>query len=200
MNKNIDQRPELDATLSSVAFSSYYWEKKELMNFCRKHALPCSGSKQDIATRIEIFLDNGKIDKTNKITRKQRFDSEMPITLSSKVINFKCDTKTREFFIKHIGARFKFNDYLRQFAKTPDVDGSLIYKDLVDGWLENKFQKNKSKQKAQIGKQFKFNQFQRDFYAANKHAAREEMLAAWKLVRSVAGAATYEHYIELKDK
>lgn len=200
MNKRTNQRPELNASLSSETFRSYYWEKGDLINFCRKHVLPCSGSKEEIAMRIDSFLTNGKIDVVNKITRKKRFDSEMQITLSSKVINFKCDTKTREFFINHTGDRFKFNDYLRQFAKTPDLDGSLTYKDLVDGWLENQSQKNNSNQKSQIGKQFQFNQFQRDFYSANKHALREEMMAAWKLVRSVAGAATYEHYLEIKDK
>lgn len=198
MNK--EKRPELSMLLSAAEFCSYYWEKRELIVFCRKHGLPCSGSKQDIAMRIEIFLASGKIDIANKIARKQRLDSAIPITLSSEVINFKCDTKTREFFVQHIGAGFKFNDYLRQFAKTPDLDGTLTYKDLVDGWLINQSQKNNSNQKPEIGKQFQFNQFQRDFYAANKHAPREKMLAAWKLVRSVAGVATYEHYVAIKNK
>ncbi len=187
-------KPLLTKELPPEVFKEYYWEKKELVHFCTNHKLPSAGGKLELSTRIENFLRTGKIDKVVNKKRKYKFDSQEIITSSTKVVNFKCDAKTREFFIREIGQHFKFNDYLRQFIKTPDLDGSLTYGHLVAGWLANESDIKQTTQKPPIAKQFQFNQFQRDFYNANKNAKREEMLKAWKLVRSVAGPATYENY------
>ncbi len=196
--KNV--KPLLTKELPPEVFKEYYWDKKELVLFCTKHKLPSAGGKLELTTRIENFLRSGKIDKVINKKRKYKFDSQEVITSSSKVVNFKCDAKTREFFIRETGQHFKFNDYLRQFTKTPDLDGSLTYGHLVAGWNACENEMKKATQKPPISKQFQFNQFQRDFYSANKNAKREQMLEAWKLVRSIAGPATYDHYLIIAKK
>lgn len=194
-------RPELTSNLLPEVFKAFYWDKKELVAFCSKHKLTTSGGKLEITARIENFLATGKVAETpsNK-KRTRKYDSDDTISLSSKVVNFKCDAKTREFFIKQIGEHFKFNDYLRQFAKVIDLDDGLTYGDLVKGWVQIEAEKKNSKHKPQISKQFQFNQFQRDYYNAQKNSNREAMLDAWKLVRSIAGPATYAHYVKLLEQ
>lgn len=175
LNENV--KPLLRKGLSSDVFKAYYWEKKELVNFCVQHKLPSLGGKLELTARIEYYLETGKIVKVINKKRKYKFDSQVVIISSRKVVNFKCDAKTREFFVREIGRNFRFNDYLRQFSKTPDLDGSITYADLVTGWLESENEK-KYRKNPPISKQFKFNQFQRDFYNANKNAKREELLKA----------------------
>ena len=195
-----NSRPVLTKQLSSKIFKLHYWYKKELIAFCIKHKISATGGKLELSSRIEYFLSTGKIDKIIHKKSGQQFDSNNVITPQSKVINFKCDAKTREFFIARIGNHFKFNEYLRQFIKTRDLNSTITYEDLIKGWIMFEENKKISTDKPTIAKQFQFNQFQRDFYKTNKKSTRAEMLTAWKIVKSCAGPATYDHYLKLTNK
>ena len=76
----------------------------------------------------------------------------------------------------------------------------LTYGDLVEGWLDEEEKKKNPDYKSIIGKQFQYNQFQRDFYAAEKGKSREALNKAWKLVRDTPGPATYAHYLVIKQR
>ena len=54
------KRPELQMTLSPKEFETYYYLKSELTEFCKKHSLQTSGSKEDINNRISHFLSTGE--------------------------------------------------------------------------------------------------------------------------------------------
>lgn len=113
------------------------------------------------------------------------------ITPETLVLNYKNNAPTRDFFISQVGEQFKFNDYLRAFAKQNN-DGSLTYGDLVQDYkasLETK--------QSTIGKQFEYNQFQRDFYQNDTHKTRDACAKAWKLVKSSPGGSTYQDYLHL---
>jgi len=198
MIDNISSRPHLTKSLDSVTFKSFYWEKKELLKFCVENKIPSHGTKLELNERIEHFLNTGTIKPARKqIKRINSWDSAHVITLDTPVINYKNDAITKEFFVAQLGDKFRFNEYLRQFAKIVNMDGSLTYGDLVTGWLQSEANKKQVSQKSPIGKQFQFNQFQRDFYTAEKGKTRQQFLDAWKLVRSIAGPATYEHYLSI---
>lgn len=198
MIEPISIRPHLTKSLAAVTFKSFYWVKKELLEFCVANKIPAHGSKLELSERIQHFLDAGTIQPIKeKIKRINSRDSAKAITLDTPVINYKNDAVTKQFFVSQLGAKFRFNDYLRQFAKTPNMDGSITYGDLVTGWLQSQANKKLVSQKSPIGKQFQFNQFQRDFYTAEKGKTRQQFLDAWKLVRSIAGPATYEHYLSI---
>jgi hypothetical protein len=194
------KRPELTKAISSNIFKSYYWNKKELVGFCLAHGLVANGSKFELAERINIYLRTGIAINPAAVKRCGKWDNAQPITLTTPVINYKNDAKTKEFFVSQIRSKFHFNDYLRSFAKTPDLDGSITYADLVAGWYKAEDAKKTLPQKAPIGKQFQFNQFQRDFYRNEIGKSRQQCLDAWKLVRSAPGNATYAHYIILVKK
>lgn len=196
----IEKRPNLTKAIDPEVFKEFYWDKKELMSFCSAYGLSSKGGKIDLSRRIELFLRTGEVENPEEIVRTGCWDSEKKLTRNTPVNNYKNDAKTKSFFQKEIGPHFHFNSYLRQFAKAPNKDKSLTYGDLVDGWFTEETKKKDPKFKSTIGKQFEYNQFQRDFYAAQKGKTREQFIEAWKLVRSVPGAATYEHYLELMGK
>ena len=194
----ISLRPHLTKSLDSVTFKSFYWEKKELLAFCVENKIPTKGTKLELSDRVEYFLNTGSIQPVrDQIKGAWSRDSAHVITLDTPVINYKNDAATKGFFVAQLGDKFRFNEYLRQFAKIANMDGSLTYGDLVTGWLQSEANKKQVSQKSPIGKQFQFNQFQRDFYAAEKGKTRQQFLDAWKLVRSIAGPATYEHYLSI---
>ncbi|MDO4371697.1 MAG: SAP domain-containing protein, partial [Clostridia bacterium] len=56
----MDARPELNDKPDADTFRSYYYLKQELIDFCRKNALPVSGGKQELTDRIACFLETGK--------------------------------------------------------------------------------------------------------------------------------------------
>lgn len=173
-------------------FKNFYWDKKELLAFCKQNKILTQGSKDELIARIEYFLSCGtKPSKITKVPRKGPWDSEAEITAKTPVINYKNDAKTRDFFVSQVGNKFKFNHYLRAFAAQTN-EGSLSYGDLVKGYLtslENK--------KTTIDKQFEYNQFQRDFYKNSPDKTRDACNAAWKLIKSAPGGSSYKDYLNL---
>lgn len=200
MNKNIPIKPKLTARLSLQVFKNYYWDKKELLAFCRNEGLSTSGNKIDLINLVEYFLQTGKNMHSPKITRVKKWDSDNIITKNTQVIHYKNDAKTRAFFEKEIGKNFHFNSYLRQFGKKSNKDLNLTYADLIKGWKQVEQQKLEPSYKSNIEKQFEFNQFQRDFSTKAKQKTRKELIAAWKLIRSIPGPNTYDFYVKISKK
>jgi hypothetical protein len=191
-------KPQLNNCIKSAEFRNYYWKKAELINFCKENGLPTSGSKFDLEILITEYIDTGLCKESASKTRASILkDSDNQLTVDTPVINYKNDAITREFFVKHIGAKFKFNAYLREFAKQTNLSVGITYGKLITGWLDYENKIKSSKQKPAIAKQFQFNQFQRDFYAQEIGKTRQEFLEAWELVKSAPGPATYKHYLTL---
>lgn len=193
-------RPELKKDTNVEVFKQFYWDKKELVAFCNNHGLYSDGGKIEISERIAEFLKSGKKISPKSVKVSLPLDSDGQITKTTKVRHYKNDAKTKEFFTKHIGSNFHFNGYLRVFAKRDNSKLNVTYGDLIDGWKKEEEEKKKPDYKTKILPQFQYNQFQRDFYANEKGKTRQEFINAWKLVRSVPGEATYEHYKELKQQ
>ena len=185
-------KPDLFDKLTVSQFKSFYWKKCELIAFCRHNNIPTQGNKEYLTKIIENFISSG-VKPESKIKKKPKvvIDSSNKITALTPVVNYRNDLKTREFFISKIGNKFKFNYYLRDFAKQRN-DGNLTYGDLVTGYKASLTKKQQS-----IGKQFKYNQFQRDFYKNNPDKSRIECIKAWNLIKSVPGDCSYRSYLEI---
>jgi len=181
------KRPELTQHTTVSEFEDFYWLKKELVIFCRAHDISADGGKIAIADRIKLFLTTGiKIQPTSRTACKITYDSDKGISHNTPVIYYKNDAKTRSFFVSQIGKKFKFNPYLRSFAKKQN-SGELTYGDLVKGYQESLRNPNKT-----IDKQFEYNQFQRDFYKNNPKKSRTECNQAWQLIKQAPGGSTYK--------
>ena len=168
-------------------------EVKELVAFLREQGLSSTGLKADLTKRVREFLSTGDVAERRAAPGKGPRDSAIPggLKLSTPVQNYNNDAATRSFFEKHLDG-FRFNEYLRGFAK--GISGQKItYGDLVEGW--KKAEKKRSEGKQEIGKQFEYNQFTRDFFAANSGGSRKEMMEAWRTIRSFA-AGNNRHSIQ----
>ncbi|CAK9018598.1 unnamed protein product [Durusdinium trenchii] len=193
-----EKRPKLSPKLDSKVFSAWYWEVKELAAFLREQGLPSSGLKADLTQRVSEFLQKGRVTERRAAPGAIGLrDSAIPggLKLNTPVKNYNNDAITRTFFEKHLDG-FRFNEYLRGFAKGIPEGQKLTYGDLVEGWKEA--EKKRSQGKQEIGKQFEYNQFTRDFFTANPGSSRKEMMDAWRTIRNCAGPNTYKEFARLK--
>lgn len=184
-------QPKLTKNIQINDFLDYYWKKDELIAFCVRHGLGSKGSKEELEKKIVLFLKTGKKPQTIRRSNFPQKDSEQEIKVNTKVVHYKNDQNTRDFFISQIGISFRFNGYLREFAKSLQ-DGSKTYGDLVEGYKKSLKEKNTT-----IDKQFQFNQFQRDFFANENNATRNDCLQAWDKVKKAKGPSNYQTYKKL---
>ena len=112
----MSERPKLDMGLNGETFRNYYYLKKELIDFCRKNNLPVSGSKVELADRIEYFLNTGKI-LQGSVKRKSAINMEVIAENTVIEPNVVCSEKHRAFFIEKIGKSFSFNVLFQKWLK-----------------------------------------------------------------------------------
>ena len=152
---------KLTKDLKADEFFEYYFLKEELKDFCRREGLKVSGNKQDLEKRIVHYLETGD-ELTEPVFNKKSCKILSKISLDAKLgENFKCSEDKREFFKNEIGNSFKFNVKFQKWLKAnPDK----TYRDAIDAYHEIQ----NSKEKTEIGKQFQYNQYIRDFFEDNK--------------------------------
>jgi SAP domain-containing new25/Domain of unknown function (DUF6434) len=182
-------RPNLTKQLSIKNFKEYYWLKEELQRFCRTEGLSTFGSKIEISHRIETYLETGKILKpTRKTSAKKEASKE--ISLDTVITeNHRCSQDVRSFF-KTIIPNFHFSTYIQNFIKE---NVGKTYRDVVKNWHEEEARKKDPTYKKEIGSQFQYNQFTRDFFADpnNKGKSREDAIHAWNTIKSLPGNNKY---------
>lgn len=188
-------KPTLNKHINLSDLKNHYWLKSELIAYCKANQLATAGAKEEIMQRIEAFMIDGRRIKPLTIKAATR-DSSQPIQLNTLVINYHNDAATREFFIRHTGKYFHFNSYLRQFTNKVNISPDMTYHDLIKGWVKAEATRNKPDYKTSIGKQFEYNQFIKDFFANEKNKSLADAIAAWKVVKTLAGDRTYAMYLE----
>lgn len=179
-------RPILDTKLDSKTFREYYYLKKELVDFCRKNAIPTSGGKIEIADRIAHFLDTGEILSTKKTKKK----SPVILHITEDTIiepNFVCSEKHRAFFKEKIGSSFSFNVAFQKWLK---CNTGKTYNDAITAYYQ--ILEDKKTQKTSIDKQFEYNTYIRDFFADNNGKSLNEAIKCWKYKKQLQGHNRYE--------
>ena len=153
----MSERPKLDMGLNGETFRNYYYLKKELIDFCRKNNLPVSGSKVELADRIEYFLNTGKI-LQGSVKRKSAINMEVIAENTVIEPNVVCSEKHRAFFIEKIGKSFSFNVLFQKWLKS---NAGLTYGDAIEAYYQ--ILEEKKKGKTVIDKQFEYNTYIREF-------------------------------------
>lgn len=180
------ERPDLDKTLDSSTFRSFYYLKEELVDFCRQNGLPVSGGKLQITERIAYFLDTGEVLKT--FSRKTHTEIPDMITENTKIEpNFKCSEKHRDFFEGKIGKSFSFNVAFQKWLKE---NTGKTYEDAIQAYYQ--ILKEKKENKTTIDRQFEYNTYIRDFFADNKGKSLDEAIKCWRYKKSQPGHNRYE--------
>ena len=183
-----NDRPELNKKLSGREFRKWYWLKEELVQFCRDNGIPATGGKTELADRIALFLDTGKIESGKTIKRNAAKKNVSEITLDSVIESgFVCSEKHRAFFKEQIGSSFSFNVAFQKWLKS---NSGKTYADAVAAYRDIK-EKSK-KEKTKIDGQFEYNTYIRDFFDRNKGRSLDDAIKCWKYKKSLPGHNRYE--------
>jgi len=180
------KRPTLNKHLDAKTFCSFYYLKKELVDFCRTVGLPISGGKIEITNRISHYLDTGEIltPKPSVRCKTNIYD----ITENTQIeLNFVCSEKHRAFFKEKIGKSFSFNITFQKWLK---ANIGKTYKEAIAAYY--KIIAEKKKGTTVIGKQFEYNAYIRLFFIDNSEASLEEAIICWKYKKSLQGHNCYE--------
>ena len=186
-------RPELKRDLDVQEFLNFYWLKEELQTFCRANGMSASVSKIEITDRIAAFLQTGEIQKPLK-KRKSSSNKVAIITdlnLDTVITeNHRCSQTVRAFFKSEI-PKFHFSTYIQNYFKE---NVGKTYRDVVNAWYEEQERKKDPSYKKQIGPQFEYNQFIKDYFAdpKNKGNHREDAIKAWYEIKKLPGSNKYK--------
>lgn len=179
-------RPELNKKLDGQTFRSYYYLKKELVDFCRENGLPVSGGKIELTDRIAYFLDTGKI---LKATEKKKPTMRVSLITEDTLVetDIVCSEKHRAFFKDKIGKSFSFNVSFQKWLKE---NAGKTYADAIKAYYQ--ILEEKKKGKTNIDRQFEYNTYIRAFFEDNQGKSLEEAIICWKYKKSLKGHNRYE--------
>lgn len=182
----MSERPNLDDRPDGKTFRSFYYLKEELVDFCRKNALPVSGGKTELTDRIAYYLDTGKVIAAS--VKKNRKGNINLITRDTVIEpDFVCSEKHRAFFKENIGNNFSFQVAFQKWLKS---NTGKTYGDAIEAYYQ--LLEEKKKKKTTIDQQFEYNTYIRDFFAENKGKTLEDAIKCWKYKKSLQGHNRYE--------
>lgn len=185
-------RPELEKELKANVFRDFYWLKEELQTFCREYGMSASGSKIEITDRIAIFLETGEIQKPIRKRSSPWQETKLEELSLDTVIteNHRCSQVVRAFF-KSVIPKFHFSTHIQNYLKG---NVGKTYRDVVDAWYKEEERKKDPSYKRQLGSQFEYNQFTRDYFADpnNKNKNREDAIEAWTIIKALPGSNKYK--------
>ena len=168
-----EQRPDIYDIKSGKELQRWYWLKAELVAHCQALEIPYTGSKLTITERLAHFLDTGKIAQPKRWRAQSSFNwarAELqPDTMITD--SYRNGPNVRRFFSEHIGPRFRFNIAFMQWMKT-NVGKTLA--DAVDAWEAIEQEQKTAGFKSKIPASNQYNQYLRDFFAANPKRSMKE--------------------------
>jgi hypothetical protein len=168
-------------------FLDKYYLKSELLEICKENNLPQNGSKENLVQYICDFIENKE---TVKIKSNPKKTSNHFIPESDKIIdvNYSNNEVHREFFVKEIGVRFKYNVPFMKWMN--EKKGKKTYAEAIEIWNKILLEK-KSGKKNKIGTQFEYNQYTRDFFENNPKLSREDCIKCWNYKKNQTGKHKY---------
>ena len=145
-----------------------------------------SGSKAELTDRIAYLLDAGSVLKP---TAERKTAVNIGTLTEDAVIepNIVCSEKHRAFFREKIGKSFSF---IVPFQKWLKANAGKTYGDAIRAYyliLEEKKQT-----KTEIGRQFEYNTYIRDFFAGNSGKSLHDAIVCWNYKKSLPGHHRYE--------
>ena len=182
----MNERPELNKKLDTATFRSFYYLKRELVDFCRENGLPTSGSKAELTDRIAYFLDTGNVLKPSA---KRKTAVNIGTLTEDTVIesNIVCSEKHRAFFSEKIGKSFSFNVPFQKWLK---ANAGKTYGDAIRAY--DRILEEKKLTKTEIGGQFEYNTYIRDFFADNPGKSLHDAIVCWNYKKGLPGHHRYE--------
>src|SRR5689334_9596401 len=94
---------KMHKSITLETLKNYYWLRSELVSYCKKFGLSTTGVKENLLERLENYIKTGEKTGPIKTNHTKQRDSDKTITLTTKVMHYKNDAATRDFFIAQIG-------------------------------------------------------------------------------------------------
>ena len=169
----MNERPELNKKLDAATFRCFYYLKQELADFCKENGLPTSGSKAELTDRIAYFLDTGSVLKP---TAERKTAVNIGTLTENTVIepNIVCSEK--------IGKGFSFNVPFQKWLK---ANAGKTYGEAVRAY--DRILEEKKQRKTEIGRQFEYNTYIRDFFADNPGKSLHDAIVCWNYKKGLPG-------------
>lgn len=182
-------KPNLSKFMDINDFNNNYWLLKELKDFCWDYGFSSSGSKEELTKRVATFIETGEILAPDRAKSKPKKEDAVLSFDTVITENHKCSQKARAFF-ESVIPNFHFSTYIQNFFK---ANIGKTYRDAYNAWYEEEERKKNPNYKTTIGKQFEYNQFNRDYFSdpANRYKTRDQMVEAWNEIKSQAGSNKY---------
>lgn len=163
------ERPMLASKLCGDELKRWYWLKQELIQFARALGVDASGGKLEIMERVCARLDGRSQPHTAchsgpapfvHVVRKMQ--AGVRLRESDLIPGPPClGTRTRAFFLAHVGPQFHFNGHMRKFLK--DNAGKRTMADAIAHWHATK-----DVAPVEIAAQFEYNRFMRGWKEKKK--------------------------------
>jgi hypothetical protein len=165
-----------------------YFLKEDLIKLCKEYNLPTNGSKENLLEYIGNLIENKPVKKIKVKPKIKNNDFEPSL---EKIIaeNYSNNEIHRAFFIKTIGGHFKFNVTFMNWME--ENKGKKTYKEAMEMYSKILLDKRNGK-KIEIGKQYEYNQYTRDFFDDNPGLSREDCIKCWNYKKAQKGKHKYK--------
>ncbi len=181
-------RPQLSKNLDPNTFRNFYYLKEELVAFCKKQGLPAGGGKLELTERIACYLSTGEAPPAPAPAPARAKAPAGPITPETPIEpDFVCSERHRAFFRGQLGPGFSFNVPFQKWLK---ANAGKTYRQAAEAYLL--LLEEKKAGKPPIDKQFEYNTYIRDFFAANPGKTLPQAILCWKRKKALAGHNRYE--------
>jgi len=165
-----------------------YYLKSDLVLLCREFGLPTSGAKADLLERLCALIQNRPA-RVVAAVRKSASTGFVPSLDKPIDPNYSNNETHRAFFREQIGGAFRFNVAFMNWMEANR--GAKSYREAIEAYREIAAAK-KSGAKTEIGKQFEYNRYTRDFFAANPTLRRADCIKCWNHKKQHLGHHRYE--------
>lgn len=148
--------------------------------------MPTSGSKAELTDRIAYFLDTGSILKP---TVERNVAINIGALTRNTVIepNIVCSEKHRAFFSEKIRKSISFNVSFQKWLK---ATAGKTYGEAVRAYY--RILEEKKQRKTEIGRQFEYNTYIRDFFVDNPRKSLHDAIVCWNYKKGLPGHHRYE--------
>ena len=189
------ERPKFEDIQSGEEFNRWYWLKEEMIEICRRSALPTKGRKFDLRDRIVFALDNDGALKPEPKKKKTKSDfnwSRSKLQLDTVITdNISFGPNFRGFMKKQIGNKFSCHGDFMAWVRSNEGKTLL---DAVEKWKALEARKKDPEFKRDIADNNMYNQYIRDFVSSNPGYTLEKVRSIWLKKRSMPTQGGFVRY------
>ncbi|MEU9232448.1 DUF6434 domain-containing protein [Streptomyces subrutilus] len=187
-------RPAPTPALTGAELARWYWTLAELTALARGMGLSAAGPKAALTARLAAALDGlepgpeAAAASAASAGRRSGRGLSAPVDGATVIPpGQRCSQVLREFFVREIGPAFHFDAFMREYVAR---GAGRTLAEAVAHWHATR---PEAARPQEIGAQFEFNRFLRDWHAARPWghlpavaggSTRAEALAAWRARRA----------------